>query len=98
MASTKTTKGNPANIKQDFTQKPGNQPMTAGTMAPTADMLQSKWPELKSKVKTKWNKLTDEDIAQINGRHEQLVSFVQARYGYDRYQAEQEVREFLAVH
>src|SRR5713226_6946589 len=98
MSSTKSTKINPTNINKDFAQKPGNQPMTVGTMAPTADMLKDQWPVLKSKVKTKWNKFTDEDISQINGRHEQLVGFLQTRYGYERYRAEQEVRDFLAVH
>ena len=59
------------------------------------DVLQGKWFEMKGKVKTKWDRLTDEDLNKINGKHEQLVSVIQTRYGYDRTKAEQEVRDFL---
>jgi uncharacterized protein YjbJ (UPF0337 family) len=67
----------------------------AGPVVPPIDVLQSKWFEMKGKVKTKWNRLTDEDITKINGKHEQLVSIIQTRYGYERATAEQEVRDFL---
>jgi uncharacterized protein YjbJ (UPF0337 family) len=90
-----------------MTPKPVTQPVTApktptvtptkmaGPVAPPIDVLQSKWFEMKGKVKTRWARLTDEDLNKINGKHEQLVSIIQTRYSYDRAKAEQEVRDFL---
>ena len=71
-------------------------PKMATPVVAPIDVLQSKWFEMKGKVKTKWTRLSDEDLTKINGKHEQLVGVIQTRYGYDRAKAEQEVRDFLA--
>jgi uncharacterized protein YjbJ (UPF0337 family) len=58
------------------------------------DILQGKWHQLKGDVKTRWGKLTDDDIDQVSGSAEKLVGVIQERYGYARDQAEREVHEF----
>ncbi len=44
-------------------------------------------------IKEKWGKLTDNDLAVINGQQEQLVGRLQERYGYSREQAEREIEK-----
>lgn len=58
------------------------------------DTLQGKWKEIKGKVKQTWGKLTDDDLAQIDGRREQLVGKLQQRYGYAKERADEEIRRF----
>ncbi|MES2273654.1 MAG: CsbD family protein, partial [Chlamydiota bacterium] len=43
------------------------------------DLFEGKWHEVKGKIKEKWGKLTDDDVAQINGKYEQLVGRLQKR-------------------
>jgi uncharacterized protein YjbJ (UPF0337 family) len=46
-------------------------------------------------VHQKWAKLTDDDLAQVNGKTERLVGFLQQRYGYAKVQAEIEINNWL---
>ncbi len=66
-------------------------------MDPTKDILQGKWPELKDQVQQKWSKLTDEDIAGLSGKAEELASALRLRYRYGRIEAEMEIRNWLHV-
>ena len=56
--------------------------------------LKSKWNELKSKVRMKWNKLTDADVSCIDGRCDRLTSSVQSRYGCSQDEATRQVDQF----
>ncbi len=58
------------------------------------DIIKGKWKELKGTVRAKWGKLTDSDYDEIAGNKDKLVGRLQQRYGYQRDQAEREVREF----
>lgn len=58
------------------------------------DQFQGHWQELKGKIKEKWGKLTDDEISQINGKKEQLLGKLQAKYGYAREKAEEELKSF----
>jgi uncharacterized protein YjbJ (UPF0337 family) len=60
-----------------------------------SDTLKGQWMQLKGKLRQQWGKLTDDDIAQIQGNAEQLIGKLQERYGYDREKAEKELDEFL---
>ena len=46
------------------------------------------------KVKTKWGKLTDDDLTAINGKREQLEGKLQERYGIAKDQARKEVDDW----
>ncbi|HLB52081.1 MAG TPA: hypothetical protein VJK48_00010 [Chlamydiales bacterium] len=52
------------------------------------------WDKCKHKAKERWNKLTDQDFNKINGKRDQLVHSLQERYGWQRPQAEEEVKNF----
>jgi uncharacterized protein YjbJ (UPF0337 family) len=46
-------------------------------------------------VKEKWGKLTDDDLATIAGKREQLAGLLQQKYGYEKDQAEKELADFF---
>ena len=60
-----------------------------------ADVLAGKWKQIQGEVKKQWGKLTDDDLAIVEGQKDKLVGLVQERYGYAREQAEHEVDEFI---
>jgi len=60
-----------------------------------ATNLQGNWNEVKGKVKTKWGRLTDDDLMQAEGRKDRLVGMIQQRYGIAREKAEEQLDEFM---
>jgi uncharacterized protein YjbJ (UPF0337 family) len=58
------------------------------------DTIEGKWHEVKGQVKTKWGKLTDDDLTQINGKREELAGRLQKHYGYAKDKAEEEIASF----
>ena len=53
--------------------------------------IEGSWKQFSGKAKEQWGKLTDDDIAQINGNREQLEGKIQERYGYSKDKARQEI-------
>jgi uncharacterized protein YjbJ (UPF0337 family) len=58
------------------------------------DVIAGKWRQIKGDVKSRWAKLTDDDLERAEGNFEYLVGLVQERYGMVRDVAERQVREF----
>jgi uncharacterized protein YjbJ (UPF0337 family) len=58
------------------------------------DQIEGNWKQAKGKVKEQWGKLTDDDIATINGKRDQLAGKVQERYGIAMYEAERQVSDW----
>lgn len=61
------------------------------------DTLAGKWRELSGTVKSKWGKLTDDDLQMIAGKKDVLVGRLQQRYGFQKDRAEREVDDFLGT-
>ena len=59
------------------------------------DELKEKWNQIKSKLREKWAKLTDDDWTQLQGDKEKLVGKMQERYDVAKEQAEKELRDFF---
>ena len=59
------------------------------------DTLKGKWEQLKGKVRTKWAKLTDDDVERVGGAKDQLVGRIRERYGHTKEDAEREVDDWL---
>jgi uncharacterized protein YjbJ (UPF0337 family) len=59
------------------------------------DIIQGKWTQLKGQIKSKWGKLTDDDLARADGNTQYLVGKLQERYGWQKDQAEREVNEYI---
>lgn len=58
------------------------------------DTLKGQWQQMKGSVKRAWGKLTDDDIAQINGSIEKLSGKLRERYGYDKERVQKEMDKF----
>ena len=61
----------------------------------TWDRIAGSWKLFKGKVRKQWGKLTKDDIAAANGRREELVGRIQARYGIDKVQADSQVDAWM---
>ncbi|MCC7305675.1 MAG: CsbD family protein [Alphaproteobacteria bacterium] len=58
------------------------------------DIIEGKWNEIKGAVQEKWGKLTDDDIAQIDGNRTKLLGAVQKNYGIARDEAEKQLKDW----
>jgi uncharacterized protein YjbJ (UPF0337 family) len=61
------------------------------------DILKGKWRQFKGEVKSRWGKLTDDDVDRVEGDAEKLIGRVQERYGYQRDEAQREVDDFFST-
>jgi len=61
------------------------------------DILKGQWKQLMGRVRQRWGKLTDDDIAQIKGDSEVLMGKIQEYYGRTREQALSDLEEWIAV-
>jgi uncharacterized protein YjbJ (UPF0337 family) len=57
--------------------------------------IEGNWKQFAGKVKTKWGKLTDDDLTMVNGSREQLEGKIQQRYGQARDQIRKDVDDWL---
>jgi uncharacterized protein YjbJ (UPF0337 family) len=62
-----------------------------------SDVIKGQWKQLQGRVKQQWGKLTDDDIASINGDREVLLGRIQELYGRTREEAEKEVEKWAAA-
>ncbi len=53
------------------------------------------WKQGQGMVKQKWGQLTDDDLAAVNGRREQLEGKIQERYGLAKDRVRKEVDDWL---
>lgn len=58
------------------------------------DIIGGKWKQTAGVVKTKWGKLTDDDLKAVAGKRDQLLGKLQERYGLAKDQAEKQLADF----
>jgi len=58
------------------------------------DRIKGQWRQLNGKLKSRWGKLTDDDLRVADGNAEYLAGKLQERYGIARDEAAKQVREF----
>jgi uncharacterized protein YjbJ (UPF0337 family) len=68
----------------------------SGGSAMNWDRIQGEWKQVTGQIKSKWAKLTDEDLTSISAKKDKLVGKIQERYGILRDEAERQVDEWLA--
>ncbi len=56
--------------------------------------IEGNWKQVKGKAKEKWAKLTDDDLAYVNGKRDQLEGKIQERYGIARDQVRKEIDDW----
>jgi uncharacterized protein YjbJ (UPF0337 family) len=57
------------------------------------DVLSGKWKQMRGQVKQWWGKITDDDLDRIDGAMDKLAGALQERYGWERDQAEREMKK-----
>ena len=60
------------------------------------DQIGGEWKQLKAGVKSRWAKLTDDDLKDLSAKKDELVGKIQERYGTLKEDAEREVDEWIA--
>lgn len=58
------------------------------------EQLKGKWTQLKGKIQQKWGKLTNDDLAYINGSRKLLIGKVMEREGLAKEAVEKELENF----
>jgi len=58
------------------------------------EQVQGKWKQMTGEVKTRWGKLTDDDLTTIGGQKDKLVGVIQERYGIAKEQALKQVDDW----
>ena len=59
------------------------------------DILSGKWRQLKGEAKSRWGKLIDDDVTQIEGDFDKLAGKLQERYGWQKQRAHDEVKKWI---
>jgi uncharacterized protein YjbJ (UPF0337 family) len=59
------------------------------------DTVEGQWIQFKGAVKSKWGKLSDQDLVMLEGKKDVFLGKLQELYGIDRDQAEKEVDDWL---
>jgi uncharacterized protein YjbJ (UPF0337 family) len=60
------------------------------------DQIEGQWHQVKGTLKSKWGKLTDDDVTNVAGKREILVGKLQTRYGIVKDEAEKQADEWIA--
>lgn len=66
------------------------------TLESIRDRFSREWTHLKQLVRTKFSKLTDEDVAAVNGRYDELSSRLSKTYGYPQDRSDEEISRFVS--
>jgi uncharacterized protein YjbJ (UPF0337 family) len=61
------------------------------------ETISGRWTEMKGKLRSKWGKLTDDDVEVIAGKKDVLVGRLQQRYGLQKDEAERDVDRWLGA-
>lgn len=62
-------------------------------MAKRRNTVSEQWTRLMTAARQRWDRLTDDDVQDVRGNTERLISVLQTRYGFPRAQA---IRELTA--
>lgn len=58
------------------------------------DRIDGKWKQLTGALKSRWRKLTDDDLNVIAGKKNQLIGRIQERYGVAKDEAQKQVEDW----
>jgi uncharacterized protein YjbJ (UPF0337 family) len=60
------------------------------------NQIEGQWTQIKGRAKSQWGKLTDDDLANIAGKKDQLVGKLQEHYGLLMGDAETQIDKWIA--
>jgi uncharacterized protein YjbJ (UPF0337 family) len=58
------------------------------------EVIEGNWEKFKGKAKVQWRKLTDDQLATVAGKRDQLASRIQEAYGVTELEAEAQIKSF----
>jgi uncharacterized protein YjbJ (UPF0337 family) len=58
------------------------------------NQIEGNWTKFKGKARQQWGRLTDDDLARLHGKREELAGKIQERYGIAQEQAEKQIDEW----
>lgn len=62
-----------------------------------SDVFKGQWKQLKGKLRQQWGRLTDDDIAEVNGDLDLLLGKLQELYGRSREDAQKDLDRWAAL-
>ncbi len=57
--------------------------------------VEGQWKQVKAQAKSKWAKLTDDDLRNLEAKKDSIVGKLQERYGLMKDEAERQVDSFI---
>jgi uncharacterized protein YjbJ (UPF0337 family) len=61
------------------------------------DILKGQWKQLQGRIRQRWARFTDDDLALIEGDREALMGKIQEYYGRSHDQAESDLDDWLST-
>jgi uncharacterized protein YjbJ (UPF0337 family) len=77
-------------------QKPGGTERAEGWLKMNWTQIEGRWQTLSGQLKSQWAKLTDDDVANIAGKRDQLLGKLQERYGVLKDDADKQIDKWIA--
>jgi uncharacterized protein YjbJ (UPF0337 family) len=59
------------------------------------ERIEGDWKAFRGRVRTRWDKLTEDDLETVAGQKDELAARIQARYGIEREIAHREIDSWL---
>jgi uncharacterized protein YjbJ (UPF0337 family) len=59
------------------------------------DTLTGEWEQMKSRIKQRWGRLSDDQLDRISGCGDELAGLIRKRYGYTHEKARKTIDEFI---
>lgn len=60
------------------------------------NQVEAQWKQLEAQVKSRWAKLTDDDLKNLSAKKDMLIGKIEERYGILKDEAERQVDEWLS--
>jgi uncharacterized protein YjbJ (UPF0337 family) len=60
------------------------------------DIVEGQWKQFTGRAKQAWSKLTDDDLANLSGKRDQLAGKIQERYGIQKQEAERQIDDWIS--
>lgn len=58
------------------------------------DIIEGSWKQLSGEAQKQWGKLTNDQLAAVNGNRKSLAGLIQKNYGIVREDAENQIKEW----
>lgn len=60
----------------------------------TKNILEGNWNQLRGSIQRQWGKVTDDDLAKINGSRTELAGVLQKNYGLAEKDVEKQINDW----